>query len=330
MAETTDYLIIGAGISGLLLARRLHDAGQQVTVLEKGRGFGGRMATRRIGDARLDHGAQYFTVRTPEFQAVVDLLLEQRTVREWFRTMPQDTAPDGYPRYIGANGMSDIAKALAAGLDVRRECRALELRAGNAGWTVNTDAAEPIFARQLVITAPVPQALELLETADVAFPDGVREKLLAVRYERGLAVMALLDGPSGLPGFGGLKTPEAEPLAWLADNQMKGISPQVPAVTLHASARFADEHWDSPDEIRGPLLIAAARPFLTSEVSQYHCHRWGYTLPVTSYGEPFLHLPEARLMLAGDGFGGPRVEGAATSGLAAADRLLREVARNLG
>jgi deoxyribodipyrimidine photolyase len=59
--------VIGAGISGLFAARTLQDHGMKVTVFEKGRGVGGRMSTRRIGEknsnATFDHGAQYFTAR---------------------------------------------------------------------------------------------------------------------------------------------------------------------------------------------------------------------------------------------------------------------------
>ena len=60
-------IVVGAGISGLLAARELSDAGWRVTVLDKGRGVGGRMATRRTGGARFDHGAQFFTVRDERF-----------------------------------------------------------------------------------------------------------------------------------------------------------------------------------------------------------------------------------------------------------------------
>lgn len=57
-------VIVGAGLSGLVAARSLAASGHDVSVLDKGRGVGGRLATRRIGDAVLDHGAQFFTVRT--------------------------------------------------------------------------------------------------------------------------------------------------------------------------------------------------------------------------------------------------------------------------
>jgi predicted NAD/FAD-dependent oxidoreductase len=65
-------VIVGAGLAGLSAARLLRDAGHDVVVLDKGRSPGGRCATRRIGNATLDHGAQFFTVRSDEFARCVD------------------------------------------------------------------------------------------------------------------------------------------------------------------------------------------------------------------------------------------------------------------
>ena len=59
-AESFDVAVVGAGMAGLSAARALVDAGRSVVVFDKGRGIGGRMATRRLGAAVFDHGAQYF------------------------------------------------------------------------------------------------------------------------------------------------------------------------------------------------------------------------------------------------------------------------------
>ena len=86
-----DVLVIGAGISGLLCASELQRAGVSVRVLDKGRGVGGRMATRRMGGGRFDHGAQFFTVREPSFQSYVDEWLQAGVIQEWFRHAPSDS-----------------------------------------------------------------------------------------------------------------------------------------------------------------------------------------------------------------------------------------------
>ena len=70
-SKTDPVLIIGAGMAGLTAARQLHEANLPVLVVDKGRGVGGRMATRRIGHGRVDHGAQCFTVRDQHFALCV-------------------------------------------------------------------------------------------------------------------------------------------------------------------------------------------------------------------------------------------------------------------
>ena len=93
IAEISDVLILGAGISGLCCAGDLTQAGLRVTVIDKGRGIGGRFANRRIGEATFDHGAQYFTARDPRFQQFVAEWEKQGLVREWYRSVlgqPED------------------------------------------------------------------------------------------------------------------------------------------------------------------------------------------------------------------------------------------------
>ena len=72
-----NVVVIGAGLSGLMAAQSLQAQGHKVLVVDKGRSPGGRLATRRIGTATLDHGAQFFTVRSEEFAKHVDAWLQQ-------------------------------------------------------------------------------------------------------------------------------------------------------------------------------------------------------------------------------------------------------------
>ena len=75
-------VVVGAGLAGLVAARELA-ADHEIVVLDKGRSVGGRLATRRIGDARLDHGAQFFTVRSEAFRSQVDEWLSRDVARVW-------------------------------------------------------------------------------------------------------------------------------------------------------------------------------------------------------------------------------------------------------
>ena len=72
-SSTARVAVIGAGIAGLACARTLAQAGCEVTVFEKSRGFGGRMACRQTPFGTHDHGAQYFTVRDKRFDAALGI-----------------------------------------------------------------------------------------------------------------------------------------------------------------------------------------------------------------------------------------------------------------
>lgn len=322
--SASDVLIIGAGISGLLCATELQRSGLNVRIVEKGRGFGGRMSTRRMAGGRLDHGAQFFTVRDKRFQAYVDGWLGAGIIREWFRHSPHDSNPNGYPRYCGVKGMTDVPKHLAASLQVERSEQINELSRETDAWVARSESGALYRADYLVVTAPAPRAINLLETTGLDYAGKSEAGLKNIRYSKGLATLAILDGPSKLPDKGLIQLFQS-PLALIADNQVKGISPEVHAVTIHADADFAETHWDSVDEVRGPLMLEAAEPWLGNKVLEFNCHRWGFTTPLNPWNELHFTNPSIRLTLAGDSFGGARIEGAALSGLAAADAVAKLV-----
>ena len=329
MQEQRSCIVVGAGISGLLAARALVTAGWEVTVLDKGRGVGGRMAARRIADRRVgtgifDHGAQFFTVREERFQGYLAKWLAAGVAVEWSRGFPNASGgggEDGHPRYRGAAGMTSIPKHLARDLDVRTGERVNAARIEDEGWAVLCEDGLQVHGSALLLTAPAPQSIGIV--AD-DLPGSARRELEQIRYDPCLAVMALLDGPSGLPAPGGVQIKD-EPLDWIGDNQQKGIS-ETSAVTIHAGPRWSAEHFDdTDDEVVSSLLQAteeAVGPF-PSTVLRTSVARWRYSWVAASYPERCLvAATELPLVFAGDGFGSAKVEGAALSGLAAADALL--------
>jgi predicted NAD/FAD-dependent oxidoreductase len=57
-------------------------------------------------------------------------------------------------------------------------------------------------------------------------------------------------------------------------------------------------------------------------VAAFSCHRWGYTTPKNNSEQSIYRNVGLGLTMAGDAFGGAKVEGAALSGLDAAEALL--------
>ena len=317
-----DTLIIGAGISGLLAATQLKNAGQSVLVLDKGRGVGGRMASRRMSDdgkTRADHGAQFFTVRDAQFKRWVDQWLASGVVEEWCRGFD---GHDGHPRYRGTGGMTAIAKQLAAGLDVRTKTKVSAIQQKDGAWQVLTEDGSEFASQNLIVTSPVPQSLALL---NIELPETDRKALESIRYHPCFAVMALLNKPSQIPAPGGVQV-RGPVIDWIGDNLQKGVSAET-TVTIHGSPDFTRQHLDENREAVGRLLLEAADTagYLDqSSVEAVQVHRWMYAQPIDCYPERCLYTAVNGLpiVFAGDAFKHARVEGAALSGLAAAESLL--------
>jgi hypothetical protein len=315
--HTAKVLIVGAGVAGLAAAAHLQQMGQDVLVIEKGRGVGGRLATRRIGQATFDHGAQFITARTPRFVATLEKWAAADVVEKWY----QNPAGD-HPRWRGKPAMTALAKYLARDVRVLLEKRVVELRHHRAGWAVRLNSRETVLAQAVVLTAPVPQSLALLDAGGVHLSPILRTHLESLVYERCLAVMAVLDGPTQIGPPGGL-VPSDGPIAWMADNQLKGIS-ATPAVTIQATAAFSLDHWDADRQESGQVLLRAAAPWLGSAVVEFQVHGWRYSKPIAV--EPSLCLTLNRqppLLIAGDAFAGSRVEGAMLSGWGVVDTLIQ-------
>jgi renalase len=321
-------VIVGAGISGLLAARELGNAGWRVTVLDKGRGVGGRMATRRIGGAGFDHGAQFFTVRGERFEGLVNEWLSASVAAEWSRGFADaegNANRDGHPRYRGSEGMTSIPRHLAAGLDVRTGERVVRVDRDGGGWAVACESGLSVSGGALLLTAPVPQSLALAESGNYGLPEDARGQLENVSYDPCLAVMALLDGASPVPEPGGVQI-KGEPLDWIGDNATKGISDR-PALTIHGGPQWSREHYDEGEaDVTRALLRLAGESLgadLAAATIETSLARWRYSWVTSAHEEPCLVASEdPPLVFCGDGFGQPKVEGAALSGLAAADGLL--------
>lgn len=310
---TIDTTIIGAGIAGLSCARRLESLGLSVRVIDKSRGVGGRMATRRIGDATFDHGAQFFTVRSDAFREVVDLAMGADAVTTWCNGFGPE--PDGYPRFCGTGGMTSLAKWMASEL------------AGDVVLGEQVVDLHDLPSRSYVLTAPVPQALAVLSFSRMLPPPDLAIALGGIAYKPTIAVLATLaEPPVGMPAHGGIQFIDDPNLAFISDNAAKGVS-STPALTIHLSNERSGALWDADDQtIVTTALELAAAHMATPTVASTQVQRWRYAGPVEVWPEPVVSWgSDPVVALAGEAFAGPKVEGAFLSGLAAAEAIASQL-----
>lgn len=323
-SDSTDVIVVGAGMAGLTAATELRKAGVSTIVLDKGRAPGGRMATRTIEGARFDHGAQHFSARSDQFRAKVRQLQDIGVVAEWYEAKSWTTPGAGAePRLVGAGGMRRIPEHLAQELDVRTSVTVDTLHRNDSGITAMIGDTALASGSAIVLTPPVPQLLNLLRISNLLPGSNTLDPLDSVAYNPSLAVMATLDAPSGLPA-GHLAQP-AEDVAWMADNQHKGAS-ELPALTIHSTADFALDHLTSDPHDWTKHLADQVAPIVDGRIVHAVGHRWMYAEPRTTLDSGAIALgPDVPIVLAGEVFAGAKVEGAFLSGLAAANAVLEMV-----
>jgi renalase len=342
-----QVIVVGAGMAGSLAALELQAAGHRVVVVDKGFAPGGRLAARTVGEATFDVGAQFLTARSPAFTALVDSWLADGVVRRWFQGSPDVDAPsdpDGHPRFRGSPTMRRIVEHLTTDLDLRlgtivgavtphRGRWRVHLAPRPAGTTtsrpsrpVATSGRHTLDADAVLLTCPLPQASELLEAGETRLAAEVADRLAAATYDPCLTALAVPEGPTALPARGAVRLADG-PLAWVSDHLISGASP-VPAITVHADADYSRERFTASDEIIAQELMTAARGILGTGAEVVYVHRWRFATPTAALGdEPLVdRVDGAPIALAGDALEGGRVEGAALSGLTAAEVLLVDLA----
>ena len=267
----------------------------------------------KMACAIFDQGAQFFTIRDAAMTARLAGWTAEGVAARWPGVEEE--------RWVGRPGMTAVAKQLADGLELKRELKVTAASRVSDGWELTIEGHELMRVERLVSTAPVPQTLALLKAGGVALKEPLAGALAGVSYHPCLTLLILLDGPSAVP-TGGVRLGDG-PLRWVADNAKKGISPEGQgAVTLLASREFSAANYGMPEAEVVASLVPAAKALLgNAAVVSVTLHRWRYSEPVATWPEPCVWLPEISLGLAGDAFGGPRVEGAALSGLALAARI---------
>ncbi|WP_420337298.1 NAD(P)/FAD-dependent oxidoreductase [Roseibium sp.] len=313
MTEPVRIGIIGAGMTGLSCARTLKDAGHTPLILDKGRGIGGRLATRRADNGlQFDHGAQYITAKTEEFQKLIESLVSVDAADGW--DMGERTG------FVGVPSMNALAKALASELDIRRQAQVRSITETKGHWSLEIDKETLVFDR-LIITAPAPQTMALLGTGHPLSKQIAHVSLLPC-----WTLMAAFDDEvDGLPASH--RDPNA-PLAWIANEKTKPGRPGRTAFVAQASPNWSEDHLELDQAVVADLMLSELCKTLDldrGKVVHIDAHLWRYAKVGTPLGQPFLSNASKTLFLGGDWCLDARVEAAFQSGTAIAEALLNDL-----
>lgn len=311
-----DVIVVGAGISGLAAARELSSHGRSVAILEKSRGVGGRLATRRLDGECFDHGAPFVQTSGGAFEGEIQSWLGRGTAREWFRDQ------DG-SRYVGLESMNALAKDLSGRLEVFRQQLVTRLRFDNSAFAVECQGGAVWTASAVVLSCPLPQAIQITQSSSLGLDRSLISRLGAVSYDPCATLLLRLKGGCGVasPGFARLLNPV---LDTVTDVFQKGTS-ERPGLVFHSTAVFAEENYERERSEIAERMIAAAQALFSFEVEEHYLHLWRYARRKgEGAGGLFAHANSCPLFFAGDGFGAASIEGAFVSGKSVAQAILAD------
>lgn len=347
-----DVAVIGAGIAGLTCAQHLVAKGYRVVVLEKSRGVGGRVATRRLQGTCADHGACYLSPKGNLFCDRVHNWLEAGVLQVWTDTMHeldangqlQPSPPnDRTPRYAPASGMTAIAKSIAAGLDIRFNQRVHSLQPTDANtWQLSMDLTsgdgmvDAIVAQAVVMAIPAPQAVPLLQPLAGVLEDAL-QRLQSVQFWPCLSAIAgyplerQTDWLNQYPEVRSVTFSQHPDVAWLGLDSSKRSSSSQAVFVVQSTSTFAEEYLESTDlqSAGSQLLKRTAEQFAPwlETPDWLQVHRWRYAFARSPIPESYLTIAAAPLLICtGDWCGGRKIESAFLSGLAAAEQICTKMA----
>ncbi len=300
--------VIGAGLAGLTAARALADAGVAVTVFEKSRGLGGRLATRRTADGLdFDHGAPLVGPGAGDFAAFLLAAVAAG-----------DAAPWGGGT-VGLPGMSGLVRGLAAGLDIRFGTEVATVAPEGARWRAmlpdGAQGADAGVFEAVLVAAPAPQTVRLC-AAIPAIAGPAASARMAPCWTLMAAWTAPVPGPDDRAGKGAT--------ARLVRSSSKpGRAGAPDRWVAHADAAWTLAHLEDPAEAVAAAMLAEAAAALGADPDaalHARAHRWRYARATGPLGAPC--LAHAGLIAAGDWLPGGDAAGAHASGLAAAAAAL--------
>lgn len=313
--------IIGAGFAGITAAQQLAKH-SEVTIFEKSRGFGGRMATRRNDPWQFNHGAQFFTVRSSEFKTLVEEYLEQSLISEWqpkIITLDPHSEPFKRewfePHYVAEPSMNSLVKHMAIDADVRLQVEVANVSksANRPTWLLTDKNDESLGEFDWVISAaPAPQCLNIMPEEF-----SLQQQVESARLSPCFALMLGFDQALELNFEAAVV--RNSPVAWIASASTKKNT-----LMLHSDNAWAEQHLEQPlDWVQSELLKAFGELLRDKLPKPIHIdiHRWRYARAENPLDVGALVDTENRLAACGDWCLGNRVEDAFLSGLEVAKQI---------
>ena len=322
MLAKPKIAIIGAGLTGLSCAKKLSLAEYNPIIIEKSRGLGGRISTRRIKNRNFyfDHGAQYVSAKGKNFDEYLMKAMLEGNAAEWF-IQPPNNQEKSKRKIVGLNGMTNLVRPLAANLNLHFNSPVKKIHPHNYGWKIETtnQIYETIF--DIVITTiPAPQVIPLVSENSV-----LTSELNKVKFTSCLAAMIAFEDKISLNE--NIYSNPASEIIWCARNSSKPSQTlNKDCWILHASSHWSAKNIEDEKHHIAKNLLEIFRKKLNLRLPKVHFlagHKWRFAFASLPLNKKFLVSDNKSLIMGGDWCLGNRAENAYDTGLSMANFILK-------
>lgn len=281
----TDYLILGCGLTGSLIARMLNEHGKNVHVIDKGRGVGGRVASRRRGTTaesvvHFNHGVSNFSAKQILSSSWFEKLIEEKILE----------VSDDENVFALPLPATDMIKFLLRGVPITLNEKVTTVQTSNGKWDLLTESGHLFRGRLLVMTPPLPQSLNLIRPL---LTESLAKEMDAVAYTKSMVLIATVDSEQAER----LQTFMPEFLLRFQVEERKNRT----SVMMELKPELADKFFDENDEKIAENLREIFDDIILQDLD---IKRWRYARVAKSLPYPCLQFSDRpRGLIAGDAFG---------------------------
>lgn len=325
--KNNKIAIIGAGMAGISAALKLQDKAQ-VTLFDKSRGIGGRMATRRTEKYNFDHGAQFFTAKSEEFQVLCQQAQKDGVIELWNADFVEITAAEvtnsrkfsaEYPHYVATPQMNSLCKYLAQDFNVNLGQKITKIDFKDKKWTLQNDQDEKFEDFDyLIVAIPSHQVLDLINEST--------KDCQRIKEVKMLGCFALMVGLKEDPklDFQAALIKESI-ISWISVNSSKPQRAGGATILVNSRNSWAEENMERDIEEVKELLLEDLVDITKIDreiIDHVGIQRWRYANIGKQKGDSFIFDEKQALGICGDWLIHGRVEAAYQSGGDVAEKIL--------
>ena len=290
-----DVIIVGAGLSGSYLSRKIKELGLNTLIIEKSKGIGGRFSTKPVGKGIADYGCQYLKPKTKELSELIQSLKNKNLIKK-SNILKNDEA------FIAPYGMNKIPQYLCLGVSTLLNQKVSSIKKTSNQWEIKTNSFF-LKSKILVLTMPINQVNDLLKVSDLAIPD-----LPTANYKSFYTIT-----------FQNMEAISPKPVVkndfapWICNNLLKGLSIDQNTFTVNVNEKLSNTLLKIEDNKKHELINRHLKESGFKNFSFYNLHYWKFAFTEDQNNTSNYFNDDNMLALCGDSFSVGQADGAVVS-----------------